>query len=145
MNKRRLLKLADLLEADAKDRKGIKFDLDTWGYTSKRSLAVNDGPIPAVSCETTACAMGLAALSGAFKREGLTYTVRDTPSFMQVDVKMGRAEGLDAAAKLFGITRTTAGWLFLDDNYDGSTTKAVGERAVAKRIRNFVAGKESPQ
>ena len=28
MNKRRLLKLADLLEADAANRKGLKFDLE---------------------------------------------------------------------------------------------------------------------
>lgn len=34
MNKRRLLKLADLLEADARNRKGIKFDLGSVGGAS---------------------------------------------------------------------------------------------------------------
>jgi len=68
MNKRRLLKLADLLEADAKNKKGVKFDLGTWGNLNEGTPEEE-----VISCGTTACAAGLAAMSGAFKKEGLGY------------------------------------------------------------------------
>ena len=45
MNKKRLLKLADLLEADANNPKGIKFDMGTWGD--------GKGEVADVSCRTT--------------------------------------------------------------------------------------------
>ena len=69
MNKRRLLKLADLLEADAENKTGVQFDLKGWGHSHD-----DDTPV-AVSCGTTACAMGLAVLSGAFADAGLCNAV----------------------------------------------------------------------
>lgn len=135
MNKRRLLKLADLLEADAKNKKGIKFDLGTWGY-------VKDGTKP-VSCGTKACAMGLAALSGAFKRHGLSYTLDG--GF--VDISIGGIHGgFSSGAKLFDISFDESHWLFDPMSYPASarTTGVSGEKLVAKRIRDFVAGKAAP-
>lgn len=78
--KRRLLKLADMLEADAKNKKRIKFDLDFVGEPSsgEERMAHWVGKIkwkPEVSCGTTACAMGLASISGEFKKAGLSYSV----------------------------------------------------------------------
>jgi hypothetical protein len=62
VNKKRLLKLADLLEADAKNRKGIKFDLGTVAMSSAEDGNFIKGELePSVSCNTVACAMGLAA------------------------------------------------------------------------------------
>jgi hypothetical protein len=136
MNTERLLKLADLLEADAKNKKGIKFDLGLWGFS-------DDGPA-SISCGTSACAVGLAVLSGAFKSDGLTNYYGDLsgricPSFDDVD-------GFEAVERLFNISNLEANFLFLDENYPSNkTTGAVGERFVAKRIRDFVAGKAKPQ
>lgn len=136
MHKRRLLKLADLLEADAKNPNGVKFDLGTWGWSTTK---------PDVSCNTTACAMGVAALSGAFEYDGLTYFTRENGhSGILIEVECQGRRGTAAAARLFRITRRAADWLFLEDWYDDSTTGADGEFAVAKRIRDFVAGTVAP-
>jgi hypothetical protein len=134
MNKRRLLKLADLLEADAKNKNSIKFDLHDWGNArDDKELALN--------CGTTACAMGLAVLSGAFKRAGLT----NGGSKYFILPEHGDHLGFDAAASLFDIRLNEAEFLFAQGKYASIYQKgAVGERAVAKRIRQFVAGKAHP-
>jgi hypothetical protein len=137
MNKRRLLKLADLLEEDAANKKGIKFDLGLWGASDE-----DDAPV-SVSCGTTACAMGLAVVSGAFKRAGLTNYYGDSgdricPVFEGYD-------GFEAAQRLFKISQDQSFFLFDQSQYPiGSTSGARGERYVAKRIRDFVSGKVSP-
>jgi hypothetical protein len=129
MNKRRLLKLADLLEKDAKNKKGIFFDLSVWGWVGNE-----EEPL---SCGTTACAMGLAAISGAFKRQGLRCRFDEGGG---IRIGFGRRwDALLAARRLFGITDSEARQLFL---YSGDIAKirgAAGERAVARRIRDFVS------
>lgn len=141
MNKRRLLKLADLLEADAKNKKGVKFDLREWaqveevdGYVTTYGFKRNAKP--ELSCNTHACAVGLAAISGAFKRQGLTYGFRGgrlIPVF-------GRTYEWNAIKKFFDIKMEAAHMLFLARFYNESRG-AKAELAVAKRIRDFVAGK----
>src|SRR5258706_528932 len=103
MNKRRLLKLADLLEADAKNKNGIKFDMADWGL-----VADPENPL---SCGTDACAMGLAALSGAFRRAGLTAS---TPAGGRISFfwRGHESDGISAATKLFDIDRNDATDLF---------------------------------
>lgn len=137
MNRRRLLKLADLLEADAKNKKGVKFDIGTWGRSE-------DGEAPvSVSCGTVACAMGLAVVSGAFKRAGLTNLLDDENPARICPAHKGES-GFGAAVSLFDIQYKDAAFLFDGDYYPPSkSTGAVGERFVAKRIRDFVAGKVS--
>ena len=149
--RRRLLKLAGLLEADAKNKKGIKFDLEHVavlaepkddgiyrGWTGREFLPDD---VVNVDCGTAACAVGLAAISGAFKREGLGYEVIRScglfPTFRGV-----RGFG-SVETKFFKITRDESEFLFIAGSYSGPTTGAAGERAVAKRIRAFVAGKNS--
>lgn len=151
MNKRRLLKLAALLEADAEKKDGIKFDLDCWAKPAGAASPVfKSTEAPTLDCNTAACAMGLACLSGAFKREGLTYRFRpwnffDPSALALTPVHAGHVE-IGAAMSLLDISEDEAGFLFLAENYPKSKTKgAAGELYVAKRIRDFVAGKVKPQ
>lgn len=127
MNKRRLLKLADLLEADAKNKKGIKFNMSDWG--------VMDDPDNPVSCGTEACAMGLAALSGAFRKAGLNYYRGERAVYFKW--KGRDIDGIDAAQKLFELEHEDA-WNFFIPG-DHPRTGAAAERHLAKRIRKFVA------
>lgn len=136
MNKRRLLKLADLLEADAKNKKGIKFDFGDWGAITNK-----DQPM---SCGTYACALGLAALSGQFKRDGLDYGLKAGAFSHHIHFKWNGKETspLMAARRLFDISPKHAEYLFIPHDFNNQGAGA--ERRVAKRIRNFVAGKVSP-
>jgi hypothetical protein len=90
--------------------------------------------------------MGLAVISGAFKRSGLLnyyseYSRSIAPVFRSTNGKT--YEGFQAASALFEINDDTATWLFGTHSYD-DTVGAKGERAVAKRIRKFVAGEARP-
>lgn len=129
--KRRLLKLAALLETDAKDKKGCKFDLERVGQTAGGEIGLN--------CGTTACAMGLASISGAFKRQGLSYKVDGYQIWNMINKKV-----LDydkAAMRIFGVTNVEAHNLFDPLYYPDSIRKgADAELYVANRIRKFVDG-----
>jgi hypothetical protein len=150
VGKRRLLKLADLLEKDADNKYGVRFDLTAWAKKQDSShpedfcshgFSPEEKKIP-VNCSTAACAWGLAAISGAFKREGVGFKVYDNGYL--VPTYEGCTE-IDAAATFFQINKDQAWLLFDPDKYPKSKlTGAVGERYVAKRIRDFVAGKVSP-
>lgn len=150
--KRRLLKLADLLDADADNKKGLKFDLRIALDPDDMNRYKSDFE-PEVSCGTVGCAMGLAALSGAFKRAGLSY------QFEQVAAAEGRVRNIlnltwggyselyiHAAAWLFDISEDEAHFLFSPGYYadrrgfDTEIKGARGERRVARRIRKLVAG-----
>jgi hypothetical protein len=135
MRKDLLLRLADLLEADASNDLGIKFDLSEWGLVRNKEEPV--------SCGTTACAMGLAALSGAFKDEGLSYRFYDDEGACRfVEVFVGDESGFRAASKLFDIPTYVSEFLFAPNLISQSKISgAIGERFVAKRIRDFIAGK----
>lgn len=139
MNKRRLLKLADLLEADAKNKKGMRFDLNIVGF----SYDVEETGAVRLDCSTAACAMGLASLSGAFKRAGLSYVYTGGWLNNISTTINGRKVMYDRAAmRIFGISLRQADFLFTPSFYpDDKLTGAIGERFVAKRIRDFVAGK----
>lgn len=146
MNKKRLLKLADLLEADAENKAGISFNMMTVIARDDVEL----GSAVPMDCGTQACAMGLAALSGAFKRDGgLSYKLRkmEWGGFSIETTIDGRIRSYDRAGMaVFGLTMREADFLFTPDSYDHGTplSHAEGERNVAKRIRDFVAGKIGP-
>jgi hypothetical protein len=148
VNKRRLLKLADLLEADAKNKTGVKFNLGTVVEPSRR-LSLDARAVP-VSCGTQACAMGLAAITGAFKRAGLSYRVDPQYDIGRVYIETTMygedTEYDDAAMELFDITCDEANFLFTPSCYPDRAPKtgSRGELLVAKRIRDFVAGKVAP-
>lgn len=137
MEKKRLLKLARLLEEDAKNKTGIKFDLGVIGAPSGPEGWKRTEWEPAVDCGTAACAVGLACLSGAFKRAGLGYVRRLSN---QIEPIYRGVTGWGAETSFFGITSKESEFLFNSCSYPWDQRKgAVGERAVAKRIRKFVA------
>jgi hypothetical protein len=129
VNKRRLLRLADLLEANAKNEKGVKFDLDSWAKLPPGKVTLD--------CRTTACAVGLACISGEFEeltyRRGLLTPSKLIPLFRELI-------GWDAVERFFGLNEDRAYRLFNDKFYPPEKRKgAKGERAVAYRIRRMVA------
>ena len=136
-----LRKLARMLDRDADNKKGIRFDLSIFGKTKVPHdqlkvtafgfLTVKRGFKPELSCGTTACAVGYAALSGKFK--GLSYTVDEDGAIH-----------VDGSNKVFDLTNEQWEFLFEDSSYEGVTTGARGERKVAKRIRQFCAGEVRP-
>jgi hypothetical protein len=126
MNKPRLLKLAALLEADARRKRGIRFDMDRWGTI--------EDPEKPLSCGTTACAMGLAALSGKFKRAGLGYVIEHGAGLLITMRGSRDGGGVEAAMELFDLTNEEALDLFIMPGGKG----ARGERRLAKIIRRFV-------
>jgi len=143
MNKRRLLKLADLLEADAKNKKGVKFDLSLWAKVDDLDYSTSPDVIE-VGCQTTACAIGLACISGAFKLSGLAYDLvaKESSGGNNIVPRYRNYRDFPAIQKFFGITEDQADHLFLDSSYADSRCRgARGERAVAARIRSLVAGR----
>ena len=145
-----LLKLADLLEADANNPTGITFDLGTWGCPTQDvdydtfAKGILDKSVP-VSCGTTGCAMGLAAISGIFKDEGLTYRRFAGSQLIPVLTKNGDFfEGFVAATNLFEFP-DNGPWpsyssLLFDPEYYPTEGKAgrEAELKVADRIRKLV-------
>lgn len=144
---RRLMKLIALLEADAKNKKGIKFDLTVVAKPSDWSSRFDlDKPV-SLDCGTTACAMGLAAISGAFKRQGLSagYDIGLSLNDNRIWPKWNGCiiDYHEAAMELFGIDRWQAHYLFSPTEYPSNTrTGADAERLVVKRIKEVVAGKQ---
>lgn len=147
MYKKRLLKLAELLEADAGNRKGIKFDLDVVGHVAPGKVLPLTVEEVKLDCGTTACAMGLAALSGAFKRQGLGAELfpghfSGNTTMIETTMHGKTVDFDDAAVELFDITMETATWLFNPSGYvaGGEIKGAKGERIVATRIRDLIDG-----
>jgi hypothetical protein len=144
MNTERLLKLADLLEADANNEKGVSFDLTAWarkrvGSTGEFSNCSFDiGEVVPVDCSTAACAWGLAAISGKFAADGVGYRVSIigvlTPTFD------GKTD-YEAAETFFEIGYRQTAFLFDPEYYPETKLKGRdGELFVAQRIRDLAAG-----
>jgi hypothetical protein len=150
-----LLKLADLLEEDANNKKGIKFDLEVVCEPADLNLATNDPNAlgfgkdgPTLDCKTAACAIGLAAISGKFKNLGYELHPEINGQCYNIEViyeksKGDKYTGFDSAAEaMFDIPVEDVQYLFVADYYSTKYVKGrKGERAVAKRIREYVKGK----
>ena len=152
-HKRRLLKLADLLMKDARRKKGVKFDLNNWAAPvdgpkdedGHEAFATKPKTVP-VNCGTYACAVGLACISGEFKRSGLGLDFMEShdEDGKPVFIPRPKYRGLinwRAVEAFFGVTYEQSYALFGTGAYDVSTG-AEAERAVARRIRDLVAGKD---
>jgi len=153
MREELLIRGAELLEADAAKPDGVQFDMATWVKPSVRqegadayAFAFVPEEKPPISCATSACAMGLFCLSGAFEEEGLSYhfakhgggyvllpNITDDAGYQR--------DGFLAAAELFDISYEDASYLFDPDNYpDNKVTGAEAELYVANRIREYILG-----
>jgi len=124
----RLLLLADRLEEDATNPSGMKFDLQEW--FGEETNAHNR---PALDCNTTGCAIGLAMLTPEFNAEGFKADADFDPIFVNADIPAG----WDAVQAYFGLTFSEAANLFSHASYLKGKG-ATAELAVAKRIRRFV-------
>ncbi len=147
-----LLRGAEVLEADANNPEGIKFDLGTWvadarinlvnGYLTedREKYKYKDNEVIPVNCRTQACAFGLFALSGAFQEEGLGYKI--ISGALQPMLKKDGQEFLawDAVNLLFDIDDGQSQRLFSAANYEQDHRQgATAELAVAARIRRLIA------
>jgi len=132
----RLEDLAQFLQDDSRNKQGIQFDLAYWGESEDKS--------PEVSCGTSACAFGAAAVAKLFPGltvsvESSSYTNDDGKQVYELIPKYKGKMGMEAACKLFGLTDDQAYYLFDPGSYEEDLIKgAKGERKVAKRIRNFI-------
>lgn len=135
MHVERLKRLSALLRRDAADPNGVKFDLEHWAspYGAAGHWTDPEGQ-PKVDCGTTACALGLAAISGEFKEDGLTWTIEYAlePAYEGV-------RGFAAGAALFDIEVYQAHYLFDPAQYYDVPRGAQGELLVAARIDDFIA------
>ncbi|KAH0542816.1 hypothetical protein GP486_008612, partial [Trichoglossum hirsutum] len=132
---------------DANNPAGIKFNMRFWGkpantdclsysYNSEFVAQVGEQRVP-VNCGTSGCAWGLAAISGIFKDEGLTYEISSASTTSLVPVFDGW-RGFAAADRFFEISNAMAASLF-DPMYYEVKDGREAELAVAKRVRTLVA------
>jgi hypothetical protein len=132
MNCGRLECLAALL-----DRVGetgpSRFDLAGWGANEIRQAGFLW--LRRQSCNTAACAVGLACVSGIFADDGLSYSEdadgKITPSFAGL-------EGWSAVKTFFDVDQNQAVELFAEHSY-AITTGPEAARMVAARIRLTIA------
>lgn len=122
---RAVRKLAMMLRADADDESGVRFDYSEWG-------SVGDESRP-MSCGTTACALGLAAVSGKFPGLGFVADGRRSINFTWQGVHVPASE---AAKRAFGTTDHQFGQLFLPSPGE-EIHGAVAELAVAAKLEAY--------
>ncbi len=151
MNIQRLTELRDLLRADAANPVGVKFDLGSWAAHSALSshaswhFDIVDGKVvkpPTMSCDTFACALGLACLHPAFQAQGLNFDTH-FEGFQNTAVMIPQFEGHDAfeaGARFFDISQGDSEYLFDPDHYDGTPREAEGELFVAQRVDDLING-----
>jgi hypothetical protein len=142
--------LAKLLRTDARRKTGAKFNLIAFAAPDQNFVSAHSGfskklkKIP-VSCETQACAIGLACISGEFKREGFGFNYEiNQDGWRKSYVLQPTYRGMTrwkAITKFFGITSEEADRLFLAASYE-NYIGASAERAVANRICALVRGEE---
>jgi len=133
--KEKLLLLATKLEADAANPKGMKFDLANWFDAESIMKLEKDMVRPTPDCGTTGCAIGLAMITPEFLEEGFAAGMRRYPDY-------NGDTGWEALESYFGVEYNDAIRLFMDDQYPKDLRKgAEAERAVAQRIREYVAGR----
>ena len=138
MRRERLKQLAELLEG-YRDRGVPHFDLQTWGKSENQ----RGGFLWLVqrSCNTAACAVGIACDSGVFAEDGLTYEVDEknsglTPIFRDL-------EGWSAVKAFFDLDQIQAVRLFAEHSYEVSEGE-IAAQAVAARIRQMIEPLDAP-
>jgi hypothetical protein len=130
VKKKALLKLAAMLEADAKNTNGIRFDLVGWGEIPPGAVRLD--------CGTQACAVGLACLSGKFRGLSFERVHAYDNAITPVPIYKGY-RAYFAVEYYFDLTGDQAQYLFSHERYPRTLRAGPkAERAVARRIRKFV-------
>lgn len=154
MHIERMTYMRDLLMRDAANPTGAIFNLGTWAAPAAAFNTVSswwwelDGKgglktAPTMSCGTVVCALGLGALDPEFNKQGLTFEVQPMQIAKGFATLVPICEGVigfAAAARFFDISYADARYLFDTDCYDGTPHHAEGERIVAQRIDDMMAG-----
>ena len=134
-----MTRLADLLMKNSRNKKGLFFNYGDWG-------SVEDGKKPGMNCGTSACALGLAAISGKFP--GLGYAIDRSSNNITLDTNLRKpGEYLtnpEIGALYFDLTDEESCHIFGGGIETEDSIGAKAERAVAKAIRKFVKGKYKP-
>ncbi len=147
MHIKRLRRLEALLRKDAKRKRGITFDMGVWGEVNLPEKVVDrmeeSGRMLSgaqakkyitMNCNTRACALGLAAISGEFP----SLTIKVDIAGDVVPYYRGQ-NGLHAGIEAFELTDRQACWLFMPSSYgDSSLTGAEMELQVADRIHDMI-------
>ena len=133
MNKKRLEKLADYLDA----LPARKFDLDHWVLSYERGYDRDKGKKS--KCGTTACALGHAGLIKSFRRAGLKTEIKEGETVGNVTLK-NLGTGLYAAEIFFGLSNREANYLFMPEYYG----RRQGPKTVARRIRMLIRDGQVP-
>jgi hypothetical protein len=133
MHRERLERLAALLE-DYRDRELPRFDLQSWG--ASKSRRVGRFWLREATCNTAACAVGLACSSGVFSKDGLSC---ETDANGAITPIFGDLEGWTAVKAFFDLDQTQAARLFAPHSYDLTEGEAAAQ-AVATRIQQTIAG-----
>jgi hypothetical protein len=133
MNRERLKRLAVLLEG-YRDNDAPRFDLQNWGKAeNQRAGFLWSGQR---SCNTAACAVGLACDSGVFAEDGLSYEVDKKNSGLNPIFR--DLEGWSAVKSFFELDQVRAARLFAEHSYEVTEGEAAAQ-AVAARIRQMIA------
>lgn len=158
MNLARMEHLRDLLRADAANPTGVRFDLGAWLQQADKanpsvarinyelvegSMTEIKDPHPTMSCDTFACALGLACLDPVFQAEGLHYKVQATGGrvYAWMIPEFDGCTDFHAGAAFFGISIEDAQYLFDPECYDRTPVEAKGELFVAQRVDDFINDK----
>lgn len=130
--KRRLGKLSALLRKDAKRKNGVRFDIHDFGTISNHKKPL--------SCGTTACALGLAALSEEFKHQGLGYEISGTN--IRILYKGDDLSEYYTASKVFDISEGLATFLFSGSANEEFNSGADAENELAAIIDQVLKGED---
>ncbi len=145
---RRLERLYHLLITDANNPDGVRFNMNYWLGTHNpgnpftpmfNKFTSEDHERFTMSCNTHACALGLACLDPELRAEGLDFRVSSADlqnSARMVPVFSGVTE-FDAGQTFFGLTSDETLHLFSAYRYE-NTTGREAELEVARRVRRFI-------
>jgi hypothetical protein len=146
-NKERLRELVALLRADAENPEGVRFNLATWiSYSIPDTVPTDmlytraislwpDSFVPSISCNTTACAGGLAAMHPPFQEQGLSFTISYKGSM--TPTYEGKQDYV-ALAHFFDIPWDITDYFFSPNRYHLIPVGKEGELVVAGRIEDYL-------
>jgi hypothetical protein len=116
-----------------RDRDAPRFNLQNWGKSeNKRRGFLWLGQR---SCNTAACAVGLACDPGVFENDGLSYDVNNDCGIIPIFRDL---EGWSAVKSFFDLDQIQAVRLFAEHSYEVTDGEAAAQ-AVAARIRQMIA------